>query len=279
MNLAMSYTLIRKDEKMLIESARKMGVDLKPVALKDMVFDLECGSGEFDAILDRCMSHFQTVYVMEHHNAMGAVTLNDPDVIRTCGDKALTSMVLMRNGVPTPKTSIAFDQKMAISKMEEMGYPVVLKPVIGSWGRLLSKVESRSSAETILEHKTVLGGFQHSVFYIQDYVEKSGRDIRTFVVGDETICAIYRESEHWITNTARGGKVSNCPVTDELNDISLKAASAVGGGVLAIDLFETGDGLIVNEVNHTMEFKNSVEPTGVDIPSRVITYFTEIARR
>ncbi len=275
----MSYTLIRKDEKMLIESARKMGVDLKPVALKDMVFDLECGSGEFDAILDRCMSHFQTVYVMEHHNAMGAVTLNDPDVIRTCGDKALTSMVLMRNGVPTPKTSIAFDQKMAISKMEEMGYPVVLKPVIGSWGRLLSKVESRSSAETILEHKTVLGGFQHSVFYIQDYVEKSGRDIRTFVVGDETICAIYRESEHWITNTARGGKVSNCPVTDELNDISLKAASAVGGGVLAIDLFETGDGLIVNEVNHTMEFKNSVEPTGVDIPSRVITYFTEIARR
>lgn len=275
----MSYTLIRKDEKMLIESAREMGVNLKPVALKDMVFDLESGYREFDAILDRCMSHFQTVYVMEHHKAMGAVTLNDPDVIRTCGDKALTSMVLMRNGVPTPKTAIAFDQKMAITKMEEMGYPVVLKPVIGSWGRLLSKVESRSSAEAILEHKTVLGGFQHSVFYIQDYVEKSGRDIRAFVVGDDTICAIYRESDHWITNTARGGKVTNCPVTDELNDICLKAASAVGGGVLAIDLFETGDGLIVNEVNHTMEFKNSVEPTGVDIPSRVITYFTEIARR
>lgn len=275
----MSYTLIRKDEKMLIESAREMGVNLKPVALKDMVFDLESGYREFDAILDRCMSHFQTVYVMEHHKAMGAVTLNDPDVIRTCGDKALTSMVLMRNGVPNPKTAIAFDQKMAITKMEEMGYPVVLKPVIGSWGRLLSKVESRSSAEAILEHKTVLGGFQHSVFYIQDYVEKSGRDIRAFVVGDDTICAIYRESDHWITNTARGGKVTNCPVTDELNDICLKAASAVGGGVLAIDLFETGDGLIVNEVNHTMEFKNSVEPTGVDIPSRVITYFTDIARR
>jgi [lysine-biosynthesis-protein LysW]--L-2-aminoadipate ligase len=216
---------------------------------------------------------------MEHHKGMGAVTVNDPDVIRICGDKAQTSMALMRNGVPTPKTSIAFDQKMAISKIEEMGYPIVLKPVIGSWGRLLSKVESRNSAEAILEHKTVLGGFQHSVFYIQDYVEKSGRDIRAFFVGDETICAIYRDSDHWITNTARGGKVSNCPVSDELNDLCQRTASAVGGGVLAIDLFETGDGLIVNEVNHTMEFKNSVEPTGVDIPSRVINYFTEIARR
>jgi [lysine-biosynthesis-protein LysW]--L-2-aminoadipate ligase len=216
---------------------------------------------------------------MEHLKAMGTVTVNDPEVIKVCGDKALTSMALMKNGVPTTRTYLAFDQDRAISIMEEMGYPVVMKPVIGSWGRLLSKIESRSAAESILEHKTTLGGFQHSVFYIQDYIEKSGRDIRAFVVGDETICAIYRESEHWITNTARGGKVSNCPVTDELNDICLKAASAVGGGVLAIDLFETGDGIIVNEVNHTMEFKNSVEPTGVDIPSRVITNFAEIARR
>jgi len=125
----------------------------------------------------------------------------------------------------------------------------------------------------------VLGSYHHSVFYIQEYVDKPGRDIRAFVVGDETICAISRSSEHWITNTATGGVAENLPVTDELNEISLRAAKAVGGGVLAIDLFETDNGYSVNEVNYTMEFKNSVKPTGVNIPGRLVDYAVEQAQR
>jgi [lysine-biosynthesis-protein LysW]---L-2-aminoadipate ligase len=161
-----------------------------------------------------------------------------------------------------------------------MGYPVVLKPAIGSWGRMLAKVNDREAAEALLEHKQLLGSFHHSTFYLQEYIEKAGRDIRAFVVGGETIAAIYRSSEHWITNTARGGQATNCPVSLELDDICRRAARAIGGGILAVDLFEDPNrGLLVNEINATMEFRNSIDTTGVDIPGRVVDYVVEVARR
>ena len=161
---------------------------------------------------------------------------------------------------------MAFTEQSAIEAIEELGYPAVLKPAIGSWGRLLSKVNDRDAAEAILEHKSVLGSYHHSIFYIQKYVKKQGRDIRSFVVGDECIAAVYRTSEHWITNTARGAVTTNCPVTADLAELS-------------VDLFETADGLLVNEVNYTMEFKNSVHVTGVDIPGRVIDHVASVASR
>ena len=160
-----------------------------------------------------------------------------------------------------------------------MGYPVVLKPAIGSWGRLLSKINDRESAEAILEHKQILGSYHHSIFYIQEYIDKPARDIRSFVVGDETIAAIYRYSDHWITNTARGGRATNCPVTPNIHALSAAAAKAVGGGVVAVDLLETRDGqLLVNEVNYTMEFRNSIDTTHVNIPDVVVDYIVKVGR-
>jgi len=156
----------------------------------------------------------------------------------------------------------------------------VLKPAIGSWGRLIAKVNDREAAEALLEHKEILGSYHHSIFYIQEYISKpAGRDIRAFVVADECICAIYRTSAHWKTNTALGGTASNCPVTPALADICIGAARAVGGGVVAIDVFEDADGrLLVNEVNYTMEFRNSIDTTGVNIPARVIDYVVSVGR-
>jgi [lysine-biosynthesis-protein LysW]--L-2-aminoadipate ligase len=205
-------------------------------------------------------------------------TVNSYEVIATCGDKLHTTLALARNDVPTLRTVVAFSQESALAAIEEMGYPVVLKPLHGSWGRLLSKVNDRDAAEAILEHKKTLGGYQHSIFYIQEYIEKPGRDIRSFVVGDETVAAIYRNSPHWITNTARGASASNCPLTPEIDSISRAAAQAVGGGVVAIDILEAPDGcLLVSEVNHTPEFRNSIAPTGVDIPGKMIEYVLEVA--
>nr|MCU0514432.1 RimK family alpha-L-glutamate ligase [Anaerolineae bacterium] len=143
----------------------------------------------------------------------------------------------------------------------------------GSWGRLLARVTDAWSAEALLEHRYTLGDYQHHTAYVQAYVAKPGRDIRAFVVGDTTLCAIYRTSSHWITNTARGGQASNCPVTPALDDLCRRAAQAVGGGVLALDVFETPEGgFVVNEINHTMEFRNSSAPTGVDIAAAVVDY-------
>ena len=149
----------------------------------------------------------------------------------------------------------------------------------GSWGRLIAKVNDRDSAEAILEHKATLGSVQHGIFYIQRYVEKNGRDIRSFVIGDQCVAAIYRTGSHWKTNTALGATASACEVTPELSRLSLQAAAAVGGRVLAVDLFESETGLLVNEVNDNMEFKNSIETTGVPIPHLVAAFMVSVAGR
>lgn len=279
LKLSMVYNLIRKDEKMLLDSARSKGIELEPLRIQDLVHNMEDHCTDLDGVLDRGMSQFQSQYVSDFLVSQGATVINKSEVIRNCGDKALTSRLLSSRGIPIPRTSVAFDTETAISEMERIGFPVVVKPVIGSWGRLLAKINDRDSAEAVLEHKTTLGGFQHSVIYMQEFVEKSGRDIRAFVVGEETAAAIYRDSPHWITNTAKGGSASNCEITSELNEICLKTAEIVGGGLIAVDLFETETGFLVNEANHTMEFKNSVEPTGVDIPGKVIDLFIDEVRK
>jgi [lysine-biosynthesis-protein LysW]--L-2-aminoadipate ligase len=209
----------------------------------------------------------------------GIPTVNTFEVADVCGNKLLTTMRLIRDGVPSPRTRLAFTPESALAAVEELGYPAVLKPLVGSWGRLLSRVNDRDAAESILEHKDVLGTYIHSIYYIQEYVPKPGRDIRAFVVGNETIGAIYRYSEHWITNTARGGKATKCEVTPELNDLCVRAAKAVGGGVVAIDVLEAPEGLLVNEVNYTMEFRNSIDTTGVNIPGRVVDYALAVAKK
>jgi [lysine-biosynthesis-protein LysW]--L-2-aminoadipate ligase len=179
-------------------------------------------------------------------------------------------MALQEHGVPTPRTVVAFDVEAALQSIEEMGYPVVLKPAVGSWGRLLSKVNDRDTAEAILKHKATLGGPVHSVFYIQEYVDKPSRDIRTLVVGDEVVYAMYRRSDHWITNTARGGEALPCPLSPDVRELSLAAARAVGGGILAVDLLETADDrLLVSEVNHTPEFHGAAQVADVDIAGKM----------
>jgi len=196
-----------------------------------------------------------------------------------CGNKLMTTSALAAAGVPQPKALVAYTPESALAAIESLGYPVVLKPTVGSWGRLLSKVNDRDAAESILEHKETLGSYHHSIFYIQEYVKKPGRDIRAFQIGDETVCAIYRNSPNWITNTARGGRSENCPVTPEIADLCTRAARACGGGMVALDLFEDPDrGLLVNEVNYTMEFRNSIAPTGVDIPERMVDFCLRVAR-
>lgn len=278
MKIGILCSLIRKEEKLLFDELRRRGIDFERLDDRALILDLHHRDWDYDVILERCINHSRALHTLKYLNDCGVKTINSYEVANTCGDKLLTTFALIKHGVPTPRVSIAYTPESALAAIEKMGYPVVLKPAVGSWGRLLSKVNDRDAAEAILEHKQTLGSYHHSTYYIQEYVEKRGRDIRSFVVGDETICAIYRTSPHWITNTARGGIASNCPVTAELNDVSVRAAKAVGGGVLAIDVFETPAGLQVNEVNYTMEFRNSIETTGVDIPGRLVDFVIQVAK-
>jgi len=279
MKIGLLCSIVRKEEKLLIEELRSRGLDFQVLDDRELVFQLNAKHMDFDVVLERCVNHSRALYALKVLNDWGIATVNRFEVADVCGNKFPTTNALIREGVPSPKTLLAFTPESALQAIEELGYPVVLKPAVGSWGRLLSKINDREAAEAILEHKEVLGSYHHSIFYIQEYIPKAGRDIRSFVVGDETICAIYRYSSHWITNTARGGKAENCPVTDELNRLSLDAAKAVGGGIVAIDLFESDRGMLVNEVNYTMEFRNSIDTTGVNIPAKVIDYVLQVGKR
>ncbi len=271
MKVGLLHSLIRKEEKLLIEEFQVRGVELVMIDDRKLISDLN-SAPDVDVVLERSINHSRSMYGLRLLEAAGVYCINAADVAKICGDKILTSVALKEAGVNQPPVRVAFTEESALDAIEELGYPVVLKPAVGSWGRLLSKVNDRESAEAILEHKALLGSYHHSIFYIQKFVEKKGRDIRSFVVGNECIAAIYRSSDHWITNTARGASASGCEVSTQVADISLAAADAVGGGILAVDLFETDGDLSVNEVNYTMEFRNSIETTGVNIPARVVDF-------
>jgi [lysine-biosynthesis-protein LysW]--L-2-aminoadipate ligase len=273
--LAILYDRIRPDEEMLFKAAEGLGIPYKKIYAKQLSMKLGQPPAELEGVtvaVGRLVSQSKNLALSRYLGSLNIPVVNRAEVIEVCGDKWATSCALEAQGVPQPKTALATESDAALKLIEDFGYPVVMKPPVGSWGRLLSLIRDRDAAETVLEHKEVLGGYQHQLYYVQELVDKGGRDIRAFVCGDTCIGAIYRASEHWITNTARGGKASNCPVTPELADISVRAAKAVGGGVVAIDVFESPRGLLVNEVNHTMEFKNSVSTTGVDIPHKILEY-------
>jgi [lysine-biosynthesis-protein LysW]--L-2-aminoadipate ligase len=284
MKVGLLCSRIRVEEKLILQALRERDALFDRADPRQMMLHLDrTALKEYDIFLVRCLSHSRAFYLTRWLQAQGIPAISPHQVVATCGDKMLTTVALQEAKVPIPRTTLAFSSESALEAIEEMGYPVVLKPLTGSWGRLLARVNDRDAAEAILEHKATLGGYVHSVFYIQEYVDKPGRDIRTLVVGDEVVYAIYRRATSWITNTARGGDAELCPLTPGVVELSLAAARAVAAGaewpgIVAVDLLETRDGqLLVNEVNHTPEFHGAAEVVEVDVAGKMVDYLIEIA--
>ena len=273
-SVGMLFTRIRVEEKLLLKAFKRSEVPVMLMDDRELVLDPQGSNASLPRlVINRSMSYYRGLYATSILEDLGVLTLNRSTVNHNCGDKIKTTAALVRAGLPVPRTKIAFTLSAARESAEELGFPLVLKPVIGSWGRMVARLNDQDALEAVIEHRVFLGGSLHSVFYLQEYINKPQRDIRAFVVGRETVAAIYRYSDHWITNTARGGRTVNCPVTPEINSLATAAAEAVGGGVLAVDMLETAAGrILVNEVNHTMEFRNSIDVTGVDIPGAISDY-------
>ena len=275
MRVGVLYSRIRKDEKLLLNELRDRGHEVVKIDVRSQRFPVnevpEVFSG-LDLVLDRCLATSRSLYVTRFCEAYGVPVVNGAHTAETCADKVKNSLALAEAGVPTPATDVAFTSDAALESIERFGYPCVLKPVIGSWGRLMAKIDSRSAAEAILEHKETLGHYEHKIFYIQEFVEKPGRDIRVVAVDGEPIAAMARTSEHWLTNAARGATTEPFAVDDEVADLVTRSSEAVGGGLLGIDLMETGEGYTVHEVNHTVEFKALNEVVDVDVPSKVVDW-------
>lgn len=274
-HIGLMITYLREEEKLILRAARARGLEITTLLERKLVLDMSAPSAEaagidVDVVLDRCVAHLPAGYALRMFERWNIPTINPAAATAICDDKALCSIALERAGLRTPRTLLAFSIESALEACEQIGYPAVLKPVTGSWGRLLSKVNGPEQAKVILEQKRELGSMHHGIFYVQEYLEKPGRDIRAFVIGDRAIAASYRTSDHWITNTARGATSVTCPLTPEIEAAALSACKAVGARWAGVDLIELADGFTCVEVNTGGEFHGLMKTTEVDIAAEIV---------
>ncbi|GAB5495647.1 MAG: lysine biosynthesis protein LysX [Phycisphaerales bacterium] len=279
MRIAMTYTRLRTEERLLLDEYEALGVEVTPVDLRQVVFNPHDPDEwtRFDVVVERSVSLTNARVVARLMESFGVRCVNPFATIELCADKLATSAALVAACVPIPYMRVATSPESGLRGIEQLGYPSVLKPAIGSWGRLIARVNDRDAAEAVLEHRDSLGSVNHSVVYAQEYIEKPGRDLRVFVIGGEPVAAIVRYSDHWVTNTARGARTEGIEITHEIREICVQAAAAMGGDAVAVDLLECPErGLLVNEINHSMEFRNSIDVTGVNIPGLLARHTLEI---
>jgi [lysine-biosynthesis-protein LysW]--L-2-aminoadipate ligase len=281
-SFSLLYDIIRWEEKAIISAAGKRGANVNLVDSKELSIDLNSGkTGIQDSVvLQRCVSYFRNIHSTAALESARHRVVNSFRCAWVCGNKLFGTIELIKNKIPTPWTMLSLAKEPALRTAEKMGYPVVLKPVVGSWGRLSALLKDSDAAKAVVEDREQMFPL-YQVYYLQEFIKRPPRDIRSFVIGGETVAAIYRHSQEgeWRTNTARGGRAEDYKITKELDDLSLRAARCVGGEVVGVDLMETEDGLVVHEVNNTTEFKNTVPATGIDIPGMIIDYLTSIQKR
>ena len=161
--------------------------------------------------------------------------------------------------------------------VDEIGFPCVMKPIVGSWGRQVVPIRDRETAEALIEMREMLNDSMQTIFYIQEMIKRPPRDIRCVAVGEEIVACVYRyaSAENWKTNVALGGHSEPCKVTPELEETIMKTVKVVGHGVLGIDLMEKSSSeFVVHEVNGTVEFKGAQSVTDQSIAGRIADYLT-----
>lgn len=269
------YDQLRWEEKSLIEAAKKKDIELEVINCRENSIDLDEDKSNYrdDIILQRSVSYYNNLHSTAAFEGLGAKVINSLHTAIMCGNKLFTHMELLKSDIAIPKAFCAFSNQSAMSTLNKNGYPKVIKPVVGSWGRMIALLKDKEAAEAVIEDREHMYPLYH-VFYFEEFVKRPPRDIRSIVVGDRVVAAIYRYSgdNEWKTNMALGGKAEACKVTNEMEELCLKAAKTMKGEILGVDLMESENGLLVHEVNNTTEFKNTVRVTGVDIPSLIIDH-------
>ena len=271
------FDRLRTEEKLLQKKAEELGYDTSMIDAKITSFDTDSKPENYDfgnVVLERCVSYYRGLHFTACLEFMDIPVINKFDVANTCGNKMITSMLLKKNNIPTPKTYFSFSAETALENFENIGYPLVIKPIIGSWGRSVMPVKDKDTAEAVIENRQVTDGPQDRIYYLQEMIDRPPRDIRVITVGDQAVSAMYRKSSGGFkTNIALGADPELCEITKEIEDLCEKTSKAVGGGILGIDLMEDKErGLVVHEVNNTVEFKGLVKVSEKNIPKEMIDY-------
>ena len=271
------FDRLRTEEKLLQKNAEELGYETSMIDAKITSFDTDSKPDNFefgDVVLERCVSYYRGLHFTACLEFMDVPVINKFDVANTCGNKMITSMLLKKSNIPTPKTYFSFSAETALENFENIGYPLVIKPIIGSWGRSVMPIKDKDTAEAVIENRQVTDGPQDRIYYLQEMIDRPPRDIRVITVGDQAVSAMYRKSSGGFkTNIALGANPELCEITKEIEDLCEKTSKAVGGGILGIDLMEDKKkGLVVHEVNNTVEFKGLVKVSKKNIPKEMIDY-------
>ncbi len=273
-DITVLYDTIRWEEKALLEAGKKKNINIQMLDCRKLLLDLDKEKDGYGTVLQRCVSYYRNVHSTAALEGMGVNVINCLETGIFAGNKLYTHMLLKKHGVATPNASVAFSKEAALETLEKIGYPKIIKPTVGSWGRMISKLNDKDSAEGIIESREKMYPI-YQIHFLEEFVKRPPRDIRAIMVGEKVVAAIYRYSGNgsWKTNMALGGRAEKCEVTSEMEEICIKAKNAVQGQIVGVDLMESEDrGLLVHEVNNTTEYKNTVRVCEVDIPSLMLDY-------
>jgi len=280
--LGITFDRLRWEEKALRDAAESAGLEASLIDVKGLNFEIAKRRPEFgDVVLQRCISHYRSLLLSQTLEGSGLRVINSHSVAEVCSNKLATSIALSRAGVPTPRTFLALSADAVEGAAEELGYPLVLKPFVGSWGRMVTIVKDKATLQALVEYKEELANPIEHMYYLQEYIQRPPRDIRAIVAGDRLVTCVHRyaPSGEWRTNVARGGTSEAFKPDEELKEIVHKASEAVGGGVLGVDAMESSSGYVVHEVNNTVEFRGAQSAVDVDIPKRIVEYVAHTVKR
>ncbi len=278
------FDRLRTEEKMLQKEASALGHDALMLDAKITQINTDSKRGDFDlgdVVLERCVSYFRGLHFTAGLEFMDIPVLNKFKVANICGNKMFMTLLLRKNNIPTPKTYFSFSSQSAAENLEKVGFPLVIKPVIGSWGRGVMPLKDKDTMEAVFEIRDITDSPHDRIYYLQELIQRPPRDIRVITVGDEPIAAMYRKSSGGFkTNIALGADPQLCEITKEMEDMAVKASKAMGGGILGIDMMEDPKrGLVVHEVNNTVEFKGLAKVAKRNIPKEMVEFALNYVRK
>lgn len=280
--IGIAYDRLRTEEKMLLQAAKSINCQVEMVDVKVA----HAGTHDTrdvmpaDVILERCISYYRGLHYTAYLEFLGVPVLNCLEVASICGNKMFVTLQLKRHNVPTPETRFAFSSDSALDTLEDVGYPRVIKPVVGSWGRGVMPLRDRDAADAIVEIRSITDTPLDRIYYMQEMVDRPPRDIRVITIGGEPVAAMYRSADGFRTNVSVGGDPQPCDHTGEIGEMASRASEAVGGGILGIDMMEDAmRGILVHEVNNTVEFRGISQVAGIDIPSMMVKYAISYVRK
>lgn len=284
MKLSILYDRLRWEEKTLADEAKASGLDSGLVDTRSLHFDISRRirpEKYGDGILQRCISHYRSLFSTRILESAGATVINEYSVAEVCGNKLATTLALAGAGVPTPKTIVALSSDSVEEAARKVRFPLVMKPFTGSWGRMVSVAKDRDTLSSLVELREEMHNPLEHMYYLQEFVRRPPRDIRAVVVGDEIAACVYRNAARgdWRTNVARGGTSKAFKPSSSLVEMILKASEAVGGGVLGVDAMESDGGHVIHEVNNTVEFRGAQSATEGSIAAKIVGYAARSLRK